>query len=65
MHDQHSPGDVRIYHVAVGHAETTVRCRTPIDAIRLARRRLSEEMPRLWDVIHRIDEREFRVDLTR
>ena len=63
MHDQDTTADLRKYHVVVGHAETTVRCRTSVEAIRLARRGLSEEMPRLWDVIHRIDDKEFRVDL--
>ncbi len=58
-----SAGRENKYHVRVGHTQTTVVCGTPDEAIRLARQRLSEEMPRLWDVIHRIADKDFRVDL--
>ncbi len=51
------------YHVCVGHTQTTVVCGTRDEAIRLARQRLSEDMPRLWDVIQLIADKDFRVNL--
>lgn len=63
MNQPDSSSRKRKYQVRVGHAQTTVVCNTVEEAIRLARKRMSVEMPRLWDVIHRIDDKEFRVDL--
>lgn len=63
MNQPNSSSRKREYHVRVGHAQTTVVCCTVDEAIRLARKRLSEDMPRLWDVIHKINDKEFRVDL--
>lgn len=53
---------LRPFRVEIGHAAVNVVCATPDEAIRLARRRLSEEMPRLWDVIHHIGDNKFRVE---
>jgi len=50
------------YQVSVGHAEVTVVCEGKKEAIRLARKKLGLEMPRLYDVIHRIEDSLFRVD---
>ena len=50
------------YQVSVGHAEVTVVCGGKKEAIRLARMKLGLEMPRLYDVIHRIEDSLFRVD---
>lgn len=50
------------YQVRVGHATVIVDAVSEIDAIRMARKKLSHEMPRLWDVIHRLDDRQFCVD---
>lgn len=50
------------FRVTLGHVEVVVECRTRDEALRLARRRLSQEHPRLWDVIYRVEERQFRVD---
>ena len=58
-----STGRKNKYHVRLGHAQTTVVCGTRDEAVRLARQRLSVEMPRLWDVIHSIADKDFRVDL--
>jgi len=57
-----NPAQVVAYRVRVGHAEVTVRSPSPEEAIRLARRQLCAEMPRLWDVISRMEDRQFRVD---
>ena len=53
---------LRPFHVKVGHAEVTVEARDREHAVQRAKRRLSIEMPRLWDVIHQIDTRGFHVD---
>ncbi|MCH8150430.1 MAG: hypothetical protein IH987_21035 [Planctomycetes bacterium] len=53
---------MRPFHVKVGHAEVTVEARDREHAVQRAKRRLSIEMPRLWDVIHQIDTRGFHVD---
>lgn len=50
------------FRVRVGHAEVIVEGETVADAIRAARKKLSHDMPRLWDVIHRLEDKQFRVD---
>lgn len=50
------------YRVRVGHLEVTVYGRSTQEAIRLARKELSRQLPRLWDVLHRIGDQQFRVD---
>ena len=49
------------YRVRVGHTEVRVRGRSVAEAIQLARRQLSIELPRLYDVIQAMDESRFRV----
>lgn len=61
LHD-HAQAPHHQYVVTVGHAKITVSSCCQHEAIRLARRELSREMPRLWDVIHRLEEHRFRVD---
>lgn len=55
-------GTQKRFHVKVGLAECTVRCQSKSDAVRLARTQLGEQMPKMWDVIQGIDDKEFRVD---
>jgi len=50
------------YHVKLGHVEVVVECRSRDEAIRLARTKLSEDMPRLYDVIHGAEDQEFQID---
>lgn len=50
------------YIVTVGHSRVHVDCGDQREAIRLARQKLATEMPRLWDVIHQMDETRFRVE---
>lgn len=59
----HSPHfDQRLkYLVQIGHTSVEVEGIDRADAIRQARRRLSAELPRMWDLIHQADERRFRV----
>ena len=49
------------YTVSVGHARVVVDGHSPADAIHQARLRLSAEMPRLYDVIHSLDDHRFVV----
>ena len=58
-----STGRENKYRVRVGHTQTTVVCGTRDEAIRLARQRLRDDMPRLWDVIQLIADKDFRVNL--
>jgi hypothetical protein len=54
-------GDMTTYRVQVGHTSTTVQGRSVEDAIREARRLLCNEMPRMWDMIHKLDDSRFEV----
>lgn len=53
---------LKTFRVRVGHAQLTVAGRDRTDAIQQARRRLGLDMPRMWDVVYKIDDKEFRVD---
>lgn len=53
--------DVMRYQVSLGHAQVTVWSESRLDAIREARIQLSLEMPRLYDIIHSLDEGRFLV----
>lgn len=52
------------YCVQLGHARVHVEGHSPEMALSEARRRLSQEYPRLWKEIHETDEGEFRIDPT-
>ena len=49
------------YRVKLGLQEVSVACDTPVEAIRLARIKLSDDNPRLFDVIQVADEARFQV----
>lgn len=49
------------YRVKVGHSVVHVRCGSVDEAIALARRLLSQEMPRFYDVIRNLDSTRFEV----
>ncbi len=49
------------YEVRVGHMRVIVRGGSHEDAISQARRALSREMPRMWDVIHTLATYRFKV----
>ena len=49
------------YAVSVGHTRVVVNSVSPADAIKQARLRLGVEMPRLYDVIHSLDDNQFKV----
>ena len=50
------------YTVQVGHWRVRVPGRDSSDAIEQARRKLYEDMPRLWDVISKLDAEKFTVE---
>lgn len=50
------------YRVRVGHVEIHVKARDVCEAVRVARRHLSQELPRLYDVIRSMAPSRFEVD---
>jgi hypothetical protein len=52
----------REYKVIVGHASVRVFGHSREEAIQNARMRLCREMPRMWDVIERLDARSFQIE---
>ena len=53
---------LRTYRVRVGHIEVIVRARDVQEAVTLAKRKLSRELPRLYDVIRSLSPGRFQVD---
>jgi len=53
------------YRVRIGHTEVIVGGSNAAEAVQLARRQLANELPRLWDVIYRMSDEEFRVEEVR
>ena len=49
------------YEVRVGHMRVVVQGGSRDDAISQARRELSRELPRMWDVIHALAAHRFEV----
>ena len=50
------------YRVKLGLVEVVVKCSSKDEAIRLARTKLSDDMPRLYDVIQGAEDQEFQID---
>jgi hypothetical protein len=65
MIDRNRSSQTERYHVRVGHSSVTVECYSPDEAIALARRMLSLEMPRMWDVIQALAADRFEVSKAR
>jgi hypothetical protein len=61
MDQAHLPDQLQRYRVRLGHAEVRVEGHSPHEAIQLARRQLCRELPRLWDVIQRLEDNRFHV----
>ena len=55
----------RKYRVKLGYSEVFVEGHSRKEAIRLARKKLSDDMPRLYDVIYRADDIDFQVNEAR
>jgi hypothetical protein len=60
MHRSEFPGQ---YAVSLGHTRVVVNGVSPAEAIRQARLRLGVELPRLYDVIHSLEDAQFTVTL--
>jgi hypothetical protein len=52
------------YDVSLGHTHVSVIGRSESDALAKAKARLCAEMPRLWDVIEKLDPRRFVIVVT-
>ena len=50
------------YRVKLGLAEVVVEGCSKDEATRLARKKLSRDMPLLYDIIHRAKDQEFQID---
>jgi len=55
------PLPLKRYRVKLGHSEVSVECGSKEEAIRLARTKLSSDLPRLYDVIHGAEDEQFEV----
>ncbi|MBX9789035.1 MAG: hypothetical protein K2Y37_08990 [Pirellulales bacterium] len=49
------------FRVEVGHSQVIVLACDAVEAVREARLALGRDMPRLWDVIHQLDDGQFVV----
>jgi hypothetical protein len=56
------PGE-HVYRVEVGHCAMEVQSTTAEEAIDKARYRFMRELPRLWDVIQKLEPSRFRVTM--
>jgi hypothetical protein len=61
MNPQQKSADIYHYDVQVGHWSVRVLGRNTAEAIEHARKRLCDDMPRLWDVITRLGVDRFHV----
>ncbi len=55
------PSELTTYRVQLGHTTTTVQGRTTEEALFAARRQLCNEMPRMWDMIQKLEASRFEV----
>ena len=60
MNDE--PVPKKKYRVKLGFNEVSVECNSREEAIRLARTKLSDDLPRLYVDIHSAEESKFQVD---
>ncbi len=60
MFDQTSK--LKKYRVRVGHYEVCVQARDVQEALTVGRRKLGQELPRLYDIIRALKPAHFRVD---
>ena len=61
MQEQIPTPDSRFYRVEVGHNSVMVESTSTEGAIRAARTLLSQQLPRLWDVIQKLTPDKFTV----
>ena len=56
------PIRLKTYRVRVGHWQLTVKAHDVQEAIEVARRKLSTELPRLYDVIRALTPAQFQIE---
>ena len=61
MNEPHNPQHIQQYKVQIGHHRLRLEGASREEAIAQARRMLAHDMPRLWDVIHNLEESRFTV----
>lgn len=52
---------IKKYRVRLGLVEVFVECESTEEAVPLARAQISADLPRLYDVVHRADDKQFQV----
>ena len=60
MSGERSP--TKKFRVKLGLAVIVVECRSKDEAIRIGRKKLSDDMPRFYDIIHGAEDQEFQID---
>jgi hypothetical protein len=60
--NQQQTNDLTHYRVTVGFSQVKVQGRDREEALSAARRMLSQDAPRLWDVIAKMESHRFQVD---
>jgi hypothetical protein len=61
MYEKLPNPELTSYHVQIGFTTVTVKGQTREDALKEARRQLCLDMPRMWDVIQKLDDSRFVV----
>ena len=61
MNENNRSDATKKFRVKVGHTAVTVPGTTPQEAVRQARKQLSMDMPRMWDVIQSLGHHRFEV----
>ena len=61
MNENNRSDATKKFRVKVGHTAVTVPGTTPQEAVRQARKQLSMDMPRMWDVIQAMSDDCFSV----
>ena len=62
MYPYRTAPPLRSFSVQLGVTRTIVKCEHLADVIRLARRQLCHDLPRMWDVIHGAEDSKFLVE---
>jgi len=61
MSEKQEVRELMRFFVRVGHTTITVESHSVEEAIKKARQVLCQQLPRLWDVIQKLDENRFEV----
>lgn len=61
MNTGKSQPERRKFQVEVGHHKVTVEAASEAEALRIARRQLGADLPRLWDMIYDMQDTDFDI----